>query len=260
MPSARMEDEPAAQLRPSAAELAIFTAYSAFHIAQETLFWTRNNIVALLQGGLFATALSITTSEHASSRPDLVASLVLTLVIGGLVLALLWILMVRRSDYLFRNSLRILGTMEAASSDRKEFLAHSIFEMVARTKWDRRKAAPAGNAADPSVVPRELTSGFRLTTLWQLAGAAFAVAWIAIGWQLYGAGRVMVPEPKPVSRDGVSPGHAPAAAPAATASAMASTGVRAPTPDPWSLRPPAGSCRFADRDALALPDLPPRAD
>jgi hypothetical protein len=114
---------------------------------QEHLFWTRNNILLLIQASLVAALYSVvaTGNAQASGAPSPARSLC---VLGACIVAA-WLVVVHRSDYLLLKNCAILSAVD-------ERFAARCNDPPCRCTW------------------------LRLTPLWTFVGIAFACGWLAL--------------------------------------------------------------------------------
>jgi hypothetical protein len=169
--------------KPTDAERDAYNNISRFHDGQEILFWTRNNILVVLQAGLLAASFAVLTQAKENTDPTLLIALLSIVSIVGLALAVFWVVIVRRSEYIFRQTLYILSTMESAMSLSPAFRAYSRFSEYARTPKESARNEAAAGAAVPQEfrTPHGGRSGIRLSSLWKWVGVGFAVIWLVLG-------------------------------------------------------------------------------
>jgi hypothetical protein len=162
------------------AEMEAYKALAALHNVQETIFWTRNNILAIIQTALVAALFSVLTAKDPVvmewlGGPRLPATLICT---AGLCMAVVWILVVIRTDYIFSRTLKLLSDMEAGFKLRPDepFEAFTRFVRATRpgTELRSRSRQPV---RDEEHRPKAF-QGWRLSCLWGLLGGAFLVIWI----------------------------------------------------------------------------------
>jgi hypothetical protein len=154
----------------ASSELEAFKALAALHNVQETIFWTRSNILAVIQTALLAGAFSVWTSDRWQQSP--VSRLVAEgfVCVAGLFIAILWVKVVRRTDYLFQKTLYILSDMEREGfkMDRR-FMVFSRFAEETNPLADEAGRAN-GRPADPTAP--------RLMQIWLFFGQGFAILWL----------------------------------------------------------------------------------
>jgi hypothetical protein len=160
------------------AELETYKALVSLHNAQETIFWTRNNILAVIQTALIAGAFSVLkkgTGEELllwDGDREVPATL---LCVAGLTFSVAWILVVRRTDFLFRTTLHILANMELRFRVEGPFHAFGLF--VATTRPGEREIV--GPVAEHQPSPPSLTSErLRLAEIWLWLGRFFIGLWL----------------------------------------------------------------------------------
>ena len=160
---------------PTDAELDAYKQFAAFHNVQETLFWTRNNILVVLQAGLLAASFSILTKGTGGADP-----LIWLLDAAGFFLAVLWVAMVMRSEHIFRQTLHILSTMERVLPLRPEFRVFWRFRENAKTSGEELEPVSNKKEILGFEDPKDGRSWLRLSTLWALVGGGFAVVWLLL--------------------------------------------------------------------------------
>jgi hypothetical protein len=167
--------------KPTDAELDAYKQFAAFHNVQETLFWTRNNILVVLQAGLLAASFSILAKDTGG------ADLLIGLLGGvGFLLAIVWIGMVLRSEYVFRQTLHILSTMERVLPLRPEFRVFWRFRENAKTsREDPEPVSDNEEILRRLGDPKDGRSRLRLSTLWWFVGFVFAAVWLVLVLQSF---------------------------------------------------------------------------
>jgi len=152
--------------------------FTTFHSTQETLFWTRNNLLVLMQVGLIAALFGVL----ARKQPDEwhlipVGGVGVSLV--GLCLTFAWIPMVERSRYLFDVALSIIAEAEQRLGLGDTDCLFTLFYYASKTPKDDLKIEKL-----PPSIERRLNVEFRkkgrsigLSTMWIRVGKGFAAAW-----------------------------------------------------------------------------------
>jgi hypothetical protein len=161
-----------------AALLDSYKQFTSFHSTQETLFWTRNNLLVLMQVGLIAALFALLGRK----QPDpwhLIPVGTCGIALVGLGLTRAWILMVERSRYLFDVALSILAETERELLEKPQLGLFTLFYEASKTEADDKMVR-----ALPSAIEARLNSEFktqgralRLSTMWIRVGRGFAVAW-----------------------------------------------------------------------------------
>lgn len=159
------------------AEMEAYKALSALHNVQETIFWTRNNILALIQTAMVAALFAVLgpkegclTAEWAASR-RIPATFVC---IAGWFIACIWLQVVDRTNYLFSATLRILSEMERKFGVPVEFRAVGLFRGATRNEPDDETMTVLTRI---ECVP-SATESERLSEIWKKLGRFFAAFWI----------------------------------------------------------------------------------
>jgi hypothetical protein len=157
-----------------------YKQFTAFHCTQETLFWTRNNLLVLMQVGLIA-ALFALLSRKQPDEWHLIPVGGFGVALVGLVLTGAWIRMVERSRYLFDVALAIIAQAEERLDLGEHDCLFTFFYEASKTRTDDTNIESL-----PLSIERRLNSKFRrggratrLSTMWIKVGYAFAAAWFS---------------------------------------------------------------------------------
>lgn len=168
---------PPAPPQPSTLEIEVYKSLATLFNSEETSFWTRNNILVVVQGGLIAATASIVGNAdkalgaHASPRIAMlwfVALCVLSAV--GLMTAVAWAFMVGRSQRIADVILAELKNLELELARNgvlrgEHFQAYNVFSKELRR-------------ADGTDVNR--LNSTRLSKVWATLGGALAAVWLVL--------------------------------------------------------------------------------
>jgi hypothetical protein len=171
--------DPAEPIRwKDSAELEAYKALVSLHNAQETIFWTRNNILAVIQSALVTGAFSVLKTKDGETLLlwDVEHKFPATvLCLAGFVIAVVWILLVKRTDFLFKTTLHMLADMETAGFGvRQEFRAFGRF--IAETRPEEARHDNSVHQRHPA---SENGGGWRLVHIWGVLGVFFVLLWSA---------------------------------------------------------------------------------
>lgn len=181
---------------PPEAERLAYQALAELLNSEEAAFWTRNNILVLVQGGLIAAAASIVGSADKVFGADpppraqtwLFAALAV-LAFVGFATAVAWLLTVRRGQRIADTIRHQLTDIELDWKDRGFLPAGSY---LAFTRWARQlnneEPVPGGWQ-----VPRNGWNNHRLAQTWAALGWFFALLWSALFLVFAGAAMRCVP-------------------------------------------------------------------
>lgn len=156
------------------ARLEAYKQGTAFHVFQEGLFWTRNNILVLVQGVLLAAVGTMLQKGTQQPNPGIA---VLSFV--GLTASVAWVAMVIRSRLVLSESLNALS---AAETSLLLDGAATVFGRVNKgyeTVWDDQTWSWRTPFRAISGTFRTGT-GVRLSTIWQYLGSTIALVWAVI--------------------------------------------------------------------------------
>jgi hypothetical protein len=192
MSEGEQKDEPGGKRTPfwkDSAELETYKSLVSLHNAQETIFWTRNNILAVIQSALVTGAFSVLKTRNGEKLLLLDAEHrfpATVLCLAGLVIAVVWILLVRRTDFLFKTTLHSLADMETSGFGvRRQFRAFGRF--IAETRPDEARHD------DLALHPQRSgnVGGWRLVHIWGALGGFFVLLWsvaVCAIWREYWLG------------------------------------------------------------------------
>ena len=155
-----------------------YKQFTSFHSTQETLFWTRNNLLVLMQVGLMAALFSLLGRK----QPDewhLIPVGAFGISAVGIGLTVAWIIMVERSRYLFDVALSILAETEQKLLQSRKLGLFTLFYIGSKTVKDDKTVEDL-----PDRIEGRLNRGFavrgralRLSTIWIRVGWGFAAVW-----------------------------------------------------------------------------------
>lgn len=174
---------PAGPPSPPAAERLAYQSLTDLLNSEEAAFWTRNNILVLVQGGLIAAAASIVGSADkvfgAEAQPHaetwLFAALAV-LAFVGLATATAWLLTVQRGQRIADTVRHQLSDIEADWQTRGFLSSQVTPSYLAFTRWARQLNNE--DSAPPTWrVARNWTNDQRLTRIWTGLGGFFALLW-----------------------------------------------------------------------------------
>jgi cytochrome c oxidase subunit IV len=192
-------EKPSRHAKGDEFDLEAYKQAATFHNLQETLFWTRNNILVSIQAGLIAAMFLMVTREGASLEQGKLRVLMplLGLCGVGLLTSVMWTLMVRRSYYVMEQTLEILARIEWRFGSDEIFSVFTDFRRASQTYRDNPEALkPSKFCRDHTDASKmlvmangaEFTKGSlwkdaragtyrRLSTLWSWVGWGFVLAW-----------------------------------------------------------------------------------
>jgi len=165
-------------------ELAAYKALADLFNSEETSFWARNNLLAALQLGLFAATVGIVGNSDKALTVGSIAGVailhlfewgLLVLFAVGLITALGWIFMVRRSELIADTISTELKEIEGELSGRSppllqgNFLAFSVFA---------RELNPGTRTWNTPT--KTLFNRYRLSNIWSVLGSLFAALWFLL--------------------------------------------------------------------------------
>lgn len=198
------------QAGPTTHELEVYKQLAQLFNSEETSFWTRNNILIVLQGALVTAFASILLKTIDLGRPTdklqhLFEAACIAVCVMGLFLAVAWLFMVRRSTYISRTISDELEAVEADWTNRY----HVVSTYAAYTHWytslemkkGKREQLDKGKgrvSRIPFLRGRPF-AGWRLSDIWTTLGALFVVVWVAL------LGVVIAKGPLPGDDDGKPP-------------------------------------------------------
>jgi len=177
---------PAGPPSPPEAERLAYQSLTNLLNSEEAAFWTRNNILVLVQGGMIAAAASIVGSADkafgADAQPHaeirLFAALAV-LALVGLATATAWLLTVQRGQRIADTIRHQLSNIEADWETRGLLSTQTTSSYLAFTRWARQL-----NNDEPVPptwkVPRNWWNDQRLTLIWTCLGGLFAALWAAL--------------------------------------------------------------------------------
>lgn len=179
---------------PSPLEIEVYKSLSTLFNSEETSFWTRNNILVVVQGGLIAATASIVGNADkalgATATPRVallwfIALCVLSAV--GLLTAVAWAFMVGRSE---RIADVILGELKQLEIDLGAALPHPSQQAFNIFSQQLRRTSGTG-------VHR--LNRFRLSKVWATLGGALAAVWLVllVGFVTAMGSARMTPTPPP---------------------------------------------------------------
>ena len=216
---------------PAEAERLAYQTLADLMNSEEAAFWTRNNILVLVQGGLIAAAAGIVGNADkifgAEAQPRAEAwlfAVLAVLALVGLATATAWLLTVQRGQRIADTIRHQLSDIEADWQARGLLPHRAPISYLAFTRWARQLN---NDEAAPSAwnVPRRWHNSQRLTRIWTGLGSLFALLWtvlvlaFAVAWlKAYAA---PAGAPPPTNREQALVQATQAAASAAAAAAMA---------------------------------------
>lgn len=234
-------------------ELAAYKALVDVFNSEELSFWTRNNIIVVVQLALFAATVGIVgNSDKALGKGPIANISILRLFEGGLTLlalvgfatAIAWVFMVRRGELIADTITTELKEIEDELGSRTPRLLGAKFKAFTIFK---KQLSRDRDWTDPK---ESLFNRFRLSNIWATVGGIFALLW-AVLLVLFGSAWM-----RPV--DATPSGAAPALSAASAAAAAASASERFAAQAESSASAAAASARTALSVARSASGQPTR--
>lgn len=182
---------PAAKPAPTAHELEVYKQLATLFNSEETSFWTRNNILVVLQVALVTAFASILVKTLDLKQPTrdllhLFEAACIAVCAIGLFLAVAWLFMVRRSTFISRMIADQIEEIERHWAKRYQvgapFDAYKTWNASLDLDLAKRRQAEAGKPRESRIpfLRGRPFAGWRLSNIWACLGAMFVLVWLAL--------------------------------------------------------------------------------